>query len=285
MERDDIDPLVVMHFRTFEDLYRAGAGGGPAQPALGAATAERVRFTRQRYAHLLRTDPGLAVVAVDEEGRRRGVAMALRRDNLWILSLLVVDSTMQSAGLGARLLEAVLPEPGTPGIIAASKDPRAIRLYARNGFWPTASLWGTGPVRTVPRADPAVREGSADDADLCESIDRALRGATRRPELRLLLQQNCELLVLPDRGYALRRGTQVVSVAATDEAAAAALLRTALSRLTPGDEPMIGWLTGPQRWAMEVVVAAGVALIPDGAICVRGEPGPLAPFIPTGPYL
>ena len=44
------------------------------------------------------------------------------------------------------------------------------------------------------------------------------------------------------------------------------------------------WLTGVRRWAVKVAVDAGLRLMSWGALCVHGDPGPLAPYIPSGPF-
>jgi hypothetical protein len=43
-------------------------------------------------------------------------------------------------------------------------------------------------------------------------------------------------------------------------------------------------VNGAQRWAVEVAVDAGLRLMSWGALCVRGNPGPLAPYIPSAPF-
>jgi hypothetical protein len=47
----------------------------------------------------------------------------------------------------------------------------------------------------------------------------------------------------------------------------------------------VHWITGFQDWAVPVVLEAGLSLSPAGPICVRGELGPLTPYLPSGPFL
>jgi len=91
------------------------------------------------------------------------------------------------------------------------------------------------------------------------------------------------LLAFPDRGYAVLRGGEVKLIAAHDEEAAAALLRTALAQAEGA--AVVEWLTGRQQWATDVVVAAGLALEPAGAVFVRGDVGRFLPYLPSGAYL
>jgi hypothetical protein len=61
------------------------------------------------------------------------------------------------------------------------------------------------------------------------------------------------------------------------------LLRAALRKPMGGDE-IIGWMTGEQTWAMRTVSALGLRLRTMGALCVQGEVGPLAPYLPSPAY-
>jgi hypothetical protein len=71
---------------------------------------------------------------------------------------------------------------------------------------------------------------------------------------------------------------------ACDEAAATALLWNALELSADSDRPTLRWITGAQDWAIAVAVQAGLRLSATGALCVRGRPGTLRPFVPSGPF-
>jgi len=49
------------------------------------------------------------------------------------------------------------------------------------------------------------------------------------------------------------------------------------------DQP-VRWITAGQDWAVSVVLGAGLGLTGHGALCVRGDPGPLAPYLPSAPF-
>ena len=72
-------------------------------------------------------------------------------------------------------------------------------------------------------------------------------------------------------------------LAAADEEAAAGLLRTVLAS-APG-RAEVSWLTGRQRWAVDVALAARLELELWGAVFLRGEVGPFTPYLPSGAYL
>ena len=43
--------------------------------------------------------------------------------------------------------------------------------------------------------------------------------------------------------------------------------------------------TGAQRWAVDVVLEARMELAVRGAVFLRGDTGPFAPYLPSGAYL
>ena len=98
-------------------------------------SAEEVERRKVRYLHFLEHDPEGAWVAV-VEGRVVGVALALMREGLWILSLFAVEEAYRGTGVGRRLLERVIHhgEGCRGGILASSTHPAAVRSYARAGF-------------------------------------------------------------------------------------------------------------------------------------------------------
>ena len=104
------------------------------------------------FGHLL--DVGRLVVA-EERGAVVGFAGLLDLGSCVALSDLFVRPDRQSHGVGAALLDEVLPG-GRPCVTMASADPRAIASYARRGMrprWPAYYLSATaGQVRRGPVA-------------------------------------------------------------------------------------------------------------------------------------
>jgi ribosomal protein S18 acetylase RimI-like enzyme len=243
---------------------------------------------RERLVHLLRTDPDGAFVA--ERGRRiTGAAQAMVREGLWCLSLLAVAPAEQSSGAGRALLERALGygDRAGPGLIVGSNDPRALRLYSRAGFSLRPTFEAAGPVdrAALPRLDPAIREGDGSDLEALEPISRRIRGASYTPELGLSLRQGGQLLRLADRGFAVAHPLHGVwLLVAADDQTATALLWSALDLSADLDRPCVRWITQDQDWAIDVAVQAGLRLSATGALCVRGRPGPLRPFVPSGPF-
>lgn len=278
---DDVEAAQQQSFTTFAELD--GRLGDPVPEQ----TDEVRRRGRTRIAHLQRTDPGGAWVA-EADGRLVGVALALRRGPLWFLSLLTVDRALQGKGTGRLLLDAAL---GTAvdapsGLIMASPDPKALRRYAVAGFalHPGYEVGGRLDRALVP-AGLGLREGDvAADADLVEQVVTGLRGAPYGPDLEVMAATGRRLLVAErgrERGFALVGPHGPAAVGATSAELARSLLWGALAEAQDG-ELELSFLTADQQWAVEVAVAARLAVRPGGSVCRRGPLGPLTPYLPSG---
>lgn len=285
MAPEDVPEVVGISDRAFRDLARRR--GRPEEPP---ASDEQIALSHARVEHLQRVDPGGAWVG-QRDGRVVGAALALRRGRLWGLSLLVVDVDVQSAGTGKALLDAAL-DYGVGCdrfVIISSEDSRAMRRYALAGFDLHPQVYAEGPVhRAGLPAVQGVRDGSLDDVDLCEHVDLRVRGATRRPDLEPLVGGPWNLLVADTsrgRGYALMLGgTRVIAVAATEPQTAHDLLVEGLGRVPADKEAEVAYITAGQDWAISVVLAARLPLLPDGPVFWRGF-GPPWPYLPSGAFL
>jgi GNAT superfamily N-acetyltransferase len=74
----------------------------PPEPCSPEEEAIRATAGAARIAHMQRTDPGGCWVA-EHEGVLVGTSVAIVREDLWGLSLLVVLPEFQGAGIGTRL--------------------------------------------------------------------------------------------------------------------------------------------------------------------------------------
>jgi predicted N-acetyltransferase YhbS len=273
MEPDDIDAAVTISAAAFGvDLTDEAAS----------------RRWRSRIEYPVALDPEGMLVA-ERGGRVVGVAQAIRRERLWCLSLLTVEPTVQSAGAGRALFDRALQYGGgtDAGLIVSSNDPRAMRLYGTAGFrlLPTIQTEGAADRARLRRTNGAVREASADELEALAAISREVRGAPHTAEIEFALRDGGRLLRHGDRGFVVvndRWGVWLL--VARDDESAATLLWAAIGEVSEADRPLVTWLTGDQQWAFEVLLAAGMRLTAYGALCVRGDPGPLRPFIPSGPF-
>jgi ribosomal protein S18 acetylase RimI-like enzyme len=280
------EKLWVRPFKTTD--LAAAASASAAAFGIEISEEPAAERWRQRVAHLLETDPDGAFVA-ERGGHVIGVAQALLRERLWCLSLLAVRPGVQGNGAGRALIQHALAygADADAALIVSSNDPRALRLYALCGFSlrPTFQAQGTVDRRALPRPDPAVREGGADDLEALESISREIRGAPYTRELEFALNRGARLFRFGNRGFAVAQpGFGAWLLLARDEAAATALLWSTLAIAGESDRPLVRWITGGQDWAINVCLRAGLRLTADGALCVRGFPGPLRPFVPSAPF-
>jgi hypothetical protein len=208
------------------------------------------------------------------------------REGVWGLSLLVVSPRAQSTGVGRELLaRAHEYGAGARGrIVLASRDPRALRSYARLGLQVHPAVAARGRPRRAT-APPDVRWGTAADLPLTVEVDRAVRGAAHGDDIVALLEAGGEMLVLPERGYAVVRDGVVRQLAARDDDGAATLLRACLAR-AGAREASVEWITSAQNWALAPCLEAGLELRMDlGAVFLAGDVGPFSPYLPSGAYL
>jgi GNAT superfamily N-acetyltransferase len=260
-----------------------------AVPSPGESFAQRAERGESRVAHLLATDPGGAWVAEGDDGRVVGTALALAREGVWGLSLFAVDPRLQGSGIGALLLDEALAyaDGGRGALILSSTDPKAMRLYARAGFAlrPLVAAAGMVDQGRLPEPHPEIRDGTGDDLHRTEAASRAVRGATHAPDIANQLANGCDLLLLADRGFVVHREGSPRLLAAHDEEAAAALLWAAFAAAPRGATVQVDFVSAGQDWAVAAALEAGLALSPDGPLFVRGDVGPLRPYLPSGAYL
>ena len=276
---------------TAADLESAAAVSGAAFGVDLSDAGGRATWT-ERVAHPLRTDPDGAFVASGEDGAIVGVGQAVRRGRVWVLSLLTVAPGEQSRGAGRALLEACLGvrASGDAALIVSSNDPRAMRLYGRAGFrlLPTLEASGTVDRSRIPARLPAVTDG-AGDLEALDAISRDVRGGPHSVDLPHALWRGSEILRLGDAGFVVTQPTGGVwLLVAREQETARALLWHALALAPAGPDgeaagPFARWLTAEQTWAVDVLLAAGLGVRAYGAVCVDGDPGPLWPYIPSGP--
>jgi predicted N-acetyltransferase YhbS len=273
----------------YEALSTMATRYAPSAPTPPGRTPQRVERGRARIAHLQRTDPEGAWVAVDGSDII-GIALSLRRGPMWFLSLLAVATDVQARGAGKELLEASLRTAGGADAawILATPDPKALRRYALAGFRPHPAYAAGGTLdRSLVPTGLDVRDGDVDrDRELVEGVVTALRGAAYGPDIDAMVAVGAELVVAEDgadRGFCWYDPTGIFALGATSPHVAQRLLWEALARL-PGPEVEVFWLTAEQQWAIETVLSARLSLRPGPSSCRRSTLGPLSPYLPSGAY-
>jgi GNAT superfamily N-acetyltransferase len=281
----DIDGAAKAQIAAFDDLDRRT---GVEPPAVPADAWVRIHA---RHRHLVTNDPGGSWVAV-EAGRIVGCAMALKRATLWGLSLLVVDPAAQSSGVGRELLDASLgyADGCDRLIIVSSHDPRAIRSYATRGFqlYPQVEAKGEPDRSSLPALHARIKEGSVDDIELADDVDREVRGAPRGPD-HVRMATDMPMFVVDDvdgRGYAyIRSDGEIYCLAATDDDTATALLwRCFAHAVELGKPATASSLNDRQQWAIAASFEARLTVLPAGPVFWRGITPPRA-YLPSGAYL
>jgi GNAT superfamily N-acetyltransferase len=240
-----------------------------------------------RTLHLLRTDPGGSWVAEDETGIL-GAATSFTRELMWCLATYAVRPGLQGQGIGKPLLDAALHHGRgcLRGMLSASSDPKAARRYVLAGFTMHPQIFLTGTVdRSAIPVVEKVREGSAADIELMDSLDRRTRGAAHGPDHQVLLS-TCRLQVSDSStgsGYAyIEANGNVALLAASNRRTAARLLWAVLA--DSSGETLIRHLTPTNHWAVDVGIAARLELHQDGYLGLRGMKPP-TPYVHHGALL
>ncbi|WP_210648576.1 GNAT family N-acetyltransferase [Nocardioides sp. SYSU D00065] len=260
------------------------------------AWPDPVRRPAGRNAHWIRrtkralvTDPGGCWVA-EADGEVVGGAVSRVRELMWILASFAVRPDLQGRGIGAQLMAAAMQHGRgcLRGMFSASADPGAVRRYRLAGFdlHPQMLLTGVVDRSAIPVVD-RVREGTAADLELMDSVDRRTRGAAHLGDHELLLEQF--RLVVTDHstgsGYAyVEADGAPVLLAATNRRTAARLMWEALASSQPGAEISVHHITAANAWALDVGLAARMAIHQSGYLCVRRMKPP-APYLHHGSLL
>ena len=282
---DDVNGAAAVGTAALELLYPV-----EFRPDDAVTRAALTRRSRARVAHIRDRDPAGAWVA-ELDGEIVGLALALVREGVWGLSLFGVKPELQGQGIGGPLLEGAMraSEGCRAGIILSSSDPRAMRRYFRAGFRVHPCLAAAGEINRarIPaglRARAGDPESEADRATI-DAASRFVRSASHLEDVGAMIATGAELLVIPGRGWAVARDGAPAVVAALDEQAATDLTWSCLASGEAGAPTHIDFISQGNDWAVALALDAGLSLTPDGPTFVRGELGPLAPYLPSGAYL
>ena len=256
------------------------------------------------HAHLLGTDPATFLVAVRGE-LVIAFGSAVRRDDLWFLSMLFVAPGEQGAGVGRALLERILPDDGDPVLATATdtQQPISNALYAAYAIVPrmpllslvgrptAAEAFGPLPagVTAVPFEELA---GKAHDdlAAAVDAIDREVAGFAHPDDHRFVRLEG-------RRGFLFRNGDRILGygyagesgrvgpVAVRDEALLAPALGHVLTAVEARGASAL-WVPGLADRAVISLLRAGFRL--DGFPVLLCWSRPFADFrryVPISPGL
>ena len=281
MTTDDVDDAERLSDEAFSPTAEPGTSTG--------RSPEQQAQWRQRAEHLLGTDPAGCWVA-ERDGAMVGFATSFRRDLTWFLATYAVRPDLQGAGLGRALLDAALTHSRgcLRGMLSSSSDPKAFRRYRLAGFTlhPQMFLVGRVDRGAIPVVEH-VRDGDESDFALLDSLDRQRRDAAHGPDHFVLLAQN--RLVVVDRpsgsGYAyIAADGRPAVVCASSRKVASELLWEAIASAPEDEQLTVPHLTAANEWAIDVGLAAGLAVHTAGYLGVRGMKPP-APYVHHGALL
>jgi GNAT superfamily N-acetyltransferase len=285
MRSSDVADAERLSAVSFHELDLRTTTASQPTPELRSAARADSWVTRTR--HFLQTDPAGSWVAEDASGML-GVATSYNREKMWCLATYAVRPQAQGLGIGRQLLAAALRhgDGSLRGMLAASSDVRAVRRYRLAGFslHPQMFLSGAVDRSAIPIVEK-VREGSAGDVDLMDSIDRRTRGAAHGSDHEVML--SLWRLIVSDTatgsGYAyLDAAGTVQLLAATNRRTATRLLWEALAR--GRETTTISHLTAANEWALDVGIAARLSLHQQGYLGLR-RMDPPAPYLHNGAFL
>ena len=275
MRADDVEASFAVQWAALSELDDRNKRATPE--LTDAARARGVG----RVAHLRETDPDGAWVA-EQDGAVVGCALALVREGMWFLSLLMVEPSQQGQGIGRALLNASLTTATDRSWILATDDPAALRRYQRAGFDLHVTYTAKGAPGPLAPAVGVVEGDYEQHGDLVDEVTRHVRGAGLRTDLPFFRARPAPFLVVDDsdgRGFVFLRPGGIVMLAATTEHAARRLL---VASLTAADgEIEVDWLSADQQWAIDVCLDARLTLGYGATICLRGQPR-MAPYLPGG---
>ena len=287
MQAGDLAACEAITRAAYYEVDRATFQRSWPDPAPRSETGRADWLAKSR--HKLTTDPGGCWVA-EEDGVVVGLATSLRRELMWILCSFAVAPEAQGRGLGTLLLDAATRygDGCLRGMFIASQDQGALHRYRRAGFdlHPQMVLWGSVSRAVLPVV-PHVREGTAADRDLCDSLDRRTRGAAHGPDHALLAEQ-FRLIVIDHptgQGYAyVSRTGGVQCLAAESRRAAAALLWESLAAADPDVPVEIPRVSTANQWALDVATAARLEIHSRNFLATRHLKPPAA-YIPHSTFL
>jgi GNAT superfamily N-acetyltransferase len=241
----------------------------------------------QRTLHFVEHDPGGCWVAEDDTGLV-GIATSFRRETLWCLATYAVLPGLQGRGIGKPLLAAAMDHGrgSTRAMLSSSSDGKAVRIYRQAGFdlHPQMYLSGTVDRSAIPVVEK-VRDGSAGDIELMDSLDRAARGAGHGVDHELMLR-TWRLLVSDTStgaGYAyLDERGRLGLLAASNRRTAIRLLWAALAE--GPERASVPHVTSANQWVLDVGFAARLELHQEGYLGLRGMKPP-SPYVHNGALL
>ena len=279
-------------------------GGAARARPRGVPSADEDTAARDaaqaRVAHLLEHGPRRLLGRRGRRAGRSACALALVREGLWGLSLFGVRPTCQGQGIGGAAAARARWRYGASGprgaiILARIAPARDAPLRPRRAsrLRPCVAAGGassTAAARSRRAALPRPGDlGRPTPGDHRRGASRHVRGAAHGRDLpAMLADAGAPARRSTDAGFAVARdGSPVLLAARDDERRARPPVVVLSPRPRRRRDACTSTSSPPENdWAIDVAACdAGLALTPDGPVFVRGDVGPLAPYLPSGAYL
>lgn len=287
MTLDDLPAAERLSATSFHELEARTQPRDRPEPEVRPAA--RADNWVRRTAAFVERDAGGCWVAETGSGEMVGMATSHVRELMWILATFAVRPGFQGHGIGKQLMDAAMShgQGCLRGMLSASADPKAVRRYRLAGFslHPQMYLQGTVDRSVLPVVDK-VREGSAGDIDLMNSLGRQTRGAAHLHDHDYLL--TAARLAVSDTstgtGFVYYDDASVHLLAASNRRTAARLLWEALAASSPEKPFLVGHVTAANEWAVDVGMAARMELRTEGYLALRNLKPPAA-YLHHGVFL
>ena len=282
MTSEDLGAVESLSADAFYEVDRRTYARGWPEPERRPAARRPVWMART--GRFLASDPDGCWVARDDSGVL-GFATSMVRERLWVLATFAVRPDAEGRGVGRAIFDRALAYGAgcDLGMLSASEDPAALRRYHLAGFRLHAQMLFQGEVdRSAIPAVRGLRDGSAEDREWMDDLDRDLRGGPHAGDHESLAEM-AGLVVAEDRsGYAYASPAASYAVAARDEGTATRLLWECLARGEGTFE--VPHVTAANPWAVDVAMAARLSMWTRGHLAVRGM-APPAPYVHNGALL
>jgi predicted N-acetyltransferase YhbS len=183
IEAGDIEPLGRICFEAFRSIAEQH-GFPPDLPSVEVGTM---------VVGLCAGTPKMYGIAAELDGRVVGSNFLDERNAISGVGPITVDPAVHNAGIGRRLMEAVLERSdaqGFPGcrLVQAAYHMRSLALYVKLGFAPREELVALTGVPVDPAADRfQVRVAMAPDVVACDALCTFVHGFARHEEVQQAL--------------------------------------------------------------------------------------------------
>lgn len=231
------------------------------------------------HANLMLSLDGIVRVVAERDGRVVGSGFADARGSIAGIGPVSVDPAEQDAGVGRRLMEALLERTrGAAGVrlVQTAYHARSLALYAKLGFVvrePLSVMQGAPLCRSMPGF--GVRPARPDDVPACDALCRRVHGHDRSGELQgAIVAGTARVVERCDRisGYATGFGYGWHAVAEGDDdlqaLIASAEAFVSLGILVPSrNARLLGWCldNGLKLVQQSTLMTVGLYNQPQGA--------------------